>query len=82
MCGPNSSHTHLDENDLQIEFLEDGTGRVRITTGRFSGPIHTTAEGAVKYIETLLGGTTTRERVANHHHHDHDHAGKGHSHGH
>lgn len=78
MCGPNTNHTHLDENDLQIEFLPDG--RVKITTGSFSGPIHTTAEGLVKYIETLCGGSTTRERVANHHHHDH--AGKGHSHGH
>ena len=78
MCGPSSNRSRLDENDIQIEYLDDG--RVKITTGRFAGPIHTTAENVLRAIQQALGGETVRERV---HQHQHlDHAGKGHSHGH
>lgn len=70
------------QNEMEIEILADGT--VKITTDRFSGPVHVTAERFLAYLEGELGGQTTVRRRAAHvhvhehahehdHHHDHDH---------
>lgn len=77
----------LKENEVRVEILPDGS--VKITTGSFGGPIHSSAEAMMRAIESELGGDVTRERAehahahAGHHHHDHEHADtKGHHHEH
>jgi hypothetical protein len=73
---------NLKENEVRVEILPDGS--VKITTGSFGGPIHSSAEAMMRAIESELGGDATHERDehAHAHHHDHDHAEKGHHHGH
>lgn len=56
---------------IQIEILEDGT--IKSTTDPISGANHAGAEGFLKFMGTLAGGETKRERKAGHHHHGHTH---------
>jgi hypothetical protein len=62
---------------LNIEILEDGT--IKTTTDAVSGANHANAEQFLKYIATLAGGPTDRQRRGDvHHHHGHTHS---HDHG-
>lgn len=59
---------------LNIEILEDGT--IKTTTDAVSGANHANAEQFLKYMATLAGGETDRQRRADAHHHHHHHHGE------
>lgn len=60
-------------DNIRIEVLPDG--RIKFTTDAISGPNHASAEQFLKYVATLAGGETTRERRTDvkHQTHTHDH---------
>jgi len=66
-------------NGFEITILEDGT--VKVETGSFQGAVHLAADKLMSWIESQMGGETTRKRLGHAHDHDHDHE-HGHDHKH
>lgn len=64
---------------MKGKILEDGT--IKTTTDEVSPENHQSAEAFFKYLASLTGGETVRERRGDaHHHHHHSHGGVEHSH--
>ena len=66
---------------IEIEITDNGL--FKISTDAVSQPNHALAEGLIRKMQSLAGGTTTRRQKPNalaHHHHGHAH-GHTHSHG-
>ena len=67
---------------IQITVLEDGT--IKLETDRVSGPNHLNAEGFIREVFKLAGGTGRRTLKTNAslHHALHQHTHDGHTHNH
>lgn len=72
------------QDSIRIEILEDGT--IKCTTDPISMPNHVNAEGFLREMARLAGGTSTRTRRLDVHRslHDahHEHTKDGHTHQH
>lgn len=69
-------------DEIKIQILPDGT--LKIETDRISGPNHTNAEGLIREMFRLAGGTGRRtlKTGASLHHAHHMHTQDGHTHQH
>ena len=57
---------------MTIEILEDGT--IKVDADQISGPNHVNAEGFVREMAQMAGGTTTLKQKTGHaHSHAHGH---------